>query len=80
MAATEVLHKPSRVAKIIGKAQKTLANMRHLGTGPRFRKIGTTILYPDSELQLWLRSRVFTCAAESKPKNQARRRRQRRAA
>lgn len=75
----------ARAAQILGLKQKTLANMRHDGRGPRFRKIGKRVTYSAAVLKSWLAERSdFGNAAETvvrrDPQRAARRRRARRAA
>ena len=50
----EKLYVPAQVAVILGKSEKTLANMRSRGEGPPFIKRGKTILYPVEDFERWL--------------------------
>lgn len=39
---------------------RTLANWRHLGCSPPYRRIGGRILYPLAELEEWERKQTYT--------------------
>lgn len=39
------------LAEMTGKTTRALAQMRYLGTGPRFVKFGRTVLYPASAVK-----------------------------
>lgn len=41
----------------VGLARATLAKLRITGGGPRFRKIGARVMYPEQELDKWLDSK-----------------------
>lgn len=49
---------PREVAHRLRVAVGTLAKMRVRGDGPPFHKVGSkTVVYSDTELTLWMRSR-----------------------
>lgn len=45
---------PAEVAKVLHTTEGRLAQMRYLGTGPRFVKIGRRVLYRWSDIQAYL--------------------------
>lgn len=45
---------PAEVATYLQVSEKTLANWRYLGRGPRFVKVGRDIRYRESDLEHWL--------------------------
>jgi hypothetical protein len=44
----------AEAANYVGKPTKTLANWRHLGTGPAFIKVGNRVRYRPSDVDRWL--------------------------
>lgn len=52
-------------ATYLGLSEKTLANMRTKGTGPKFVKIGK-VFYFVSDLDAWLQSAVVTATCQSR--------------
>ena len=48
------LIKPTDLADRLGKSAAVLANMRYLGTGPKFIKVGKSIRYRASDVEAWL--------------------------
>ena len=54
-AESDLLHKPGDVAERFGITTAALAQMRYMGTGPRFIKLsGKQVRYRESEIQAWL--------------------------
>ena len=45
---------PEQAAKILGLKPQTLAIWRSHGTGPRWKKIGSTVRYDEKELGVWI--------------------------
>lgn len=45
---------PAEVAESLHTTTDTLAQMRYLGTGPKFIKCGRKVLYRWSDVQEWL--------------------------
>ena len=43
-------------AAFVGLSVKTLANMRSDGTGPKYLKVGSKVLYRVSDLEDWIDS------------------------
>lgn len=41
-------------AALIGLSSRTLDRYRHMGTGPVFYKLGTSIRYREDDLRTWL--------------------------
>lgn len=52
----EPLGAPAEVAEYLRKTEKTLANWRSLGIGPRYTKAGGTIRYDWADVRAWLDS------------------------
>ena len=50
----EDLARPAEVAEHLHTTEARLAQMRYLGTGPRFVKIGRTVLYRWSDIRDYL--------------------------
>lgn len=46
--------------EMTGKNRKALAQMRYLGTGPRFVKFGRSVLYPASALEEYFSANTRT--------------------
>lgn len=61
MAEIEPLIAPDEVAKLLRMTIKTLANWRSEtpNRGPRCKKVGGRVLYPQSEVMAWLSNRDF---------------------
>lgn len=59
---------PSNAATYLGLSAKTLANMRTLGTGPRFIKRGR-IFYRIADLDTWLAEGESRSTAEARFKS-----------
>jgi excisionase family DNA binding protein len=55
-----------QLAKMLGISRRTLERMRNAGTGPRFSKVGKTILYREADVEAWLAERSFGSTAEAK--------------
>lgn len=51
---------PSEVADALGTTEKGLAQMRYRGTGPRFCKIGSRVVYRWSDVERYLESNTHT--------------------
>lgn len=51
----------------IGVKPHTLDNWRSLGIGPTFYKIGSRIVYDDTEVDAWLASRRRTSTSDPGP-------------
>jgi predicted DNA-binding transcriptional regulator AlpA len=47
---------PGQVAQLLGRSTAALAQMRHRGTGPRYTKVASRILYRRSSIAQWLES------------------------
>jgi hypothetical protein len=60
----------AQAAKLLGCNERTLANMRVAGTGPKFIPLGAigskrpAIRYPRNELDAWIQSRLVRSTAE----------------
>ncbi len=55
---------PAEVAKFLRKTEKTLANWRSLGIGPRYIKSGAepqaAVLYDWADVRAWIAERTVT--------------------
>ncbi|RWE53396.1 MAG: DNA-binding protein [Mesorhizobium sp.] len=53
------------VAKITGLSASTLTKLRLTGGGPRYIKLGRTVVYDPDDIEAWLRAnrRISTSAA-----------------
>ena len=58
--ANEGLVSPEIVADHLSVSRGQLAQMRYLGTGPEFIKVGSRVRYRMSQVDSWLKSR--TCS------------------
>lgn len=47
-------HPPERVAAAVGRSAGTLSNLRNIGGGPKFRKVGGKIMYRKSDVIAWI--------------------------
>ena len=65
------LLKPGQVTDYLGISPKTLANLRSMGTGPRYCKIGSRIFYRHADVLQYRRARQFknTSQYRSGPQN-----------
>lgn len=50
----DLLHKPQDVAEYLGVTVPALAQMRYMGNGPKFIKLGKSVRYRDSSIKEWL--------------------------
>jgi len=48
------LLKEQQVAEILGLSTKSLQAWRLYGKGPRYRKIGRSVRYPEADLEAWI--------------------------
>jgi predicted DNA-binding transcriptional regulator AlpA len=55
-----------QLASQLRKSRRTLERMRNAGTGPRFSKVGKTVLYRECDVEEWLLERSFGSTAEAK--------------
>lgn len=55
---------PVQAAEIIGISKSTLAKLRVKGDGPKYLKIGKTILYRPIDIEEWLEKRTFASTSE----------------
>jgi predicted DNA-binding transcriptional regulator AlpA len=58
--ANSPLGKPPQVAEYLGVPEKTLAQWRYLGLGPRWSKVGRHVRYRWSDVEKWLDSQSVT--------------------
>jgi hypothetical protein len=56
------LGEPAEVADYLRKTEKTLANWRSLGIGPRYYKIHGRILYDWADVRAWFATQAVTPA------------------
>lgn len=57
--ASPDLLNPSQVTDYLGISPKTLANLRTIGTGPEYCKIGSRIFYRHADVLQYRRARQF---------------------
>ncbi|MCL1598076.1 MAG: helix-turn-helix domain-containing protein [Actinomycetia bacterium] len=55
----------SELAVKLGTHERTLANWRVSGSGPRFVKVGTKVRYRRSDVDAWLESRTVDNTTEA---------------
>jgi excisionase family DNA binding protein len=53
-------------AEYVGIGESTLTNLRVSGGGPRFIKLGKTVLYDVRDLDKWMNANKFKTTAEAK--------------
>lgn len=56
----EQLVKPAAVAEALGIQLKTLTNMRYMGEGPAFVKIGSRVMYRADDVEAYIEAQTFT--------------------
>jgi len=52
-------------ARLSGLAISTLENIRHLGGGPRFIKLGRKVLYDPADIRDWLEAHKVASTSEA---------------
>ncbi|WP_253904349.1 helix-turn-helix domain-containing protein [Arthrobacter sp. Br18] len=55
--STELLT-PAQLSEMLGKPERSLAQWRYLGIGPRFVKIGRAVRYRDADVTSWLEAQT----------------------
>ena len=55
---------PQQAADVIGISKSTLAKLRLKGDGPKYLKIGKTILYRPPDIEEWMAGRIFNSTSE----------------
>ena len=55
---------PQQAADAVGISKSTLAKLRLKGDGPKYLKIGKSILYRPNDVEEWMASRVFNSTSE----------------
>lgn len=51
----KILLSPNEVEEVFGLKAGTLANLRSLGRGPKFLKVGRKVLYAKADVERWIR-------------------------
>ena len=69
------LLKPKEVAEVLNVSEKTLANHRSLGSGPKFYKESGVVRYPAEALQEHINQNMYGEGTQYRPKNLKRRNR-----
>lgn len=59
------MNSPSEVAKASGICEGTLSSWRCSGRGPKFVKVGKSVLYPREEVLSYLKSHLFQSTTEA---------------
>ena len=52
-------------ARLTGLATHSLENLRHLGGGPRFIKLGRKVMYDPADIRAWLEARKVSSTSEA---------------
>jgi predicted DNA-binding transcriptional regulator AlpA len=52
-------------ARLSGLAAHTLENLRHLGGGPRFIKLGRKVMYDPADIYAWLDTHKVSSTSEA---------------
>lgn len=60
----EQLLSPADLAQQLGVSEGQLAQMRYLGTGPAYIKVGTRVRYTRTDVEAWLHDRRRTRTSE----------------
>ena len=50
---------------LAGVAPKTLENLRHIGGGPRFMKLGRKVMYDPRDIEAWKEDRKVSSTSEA---------------
>lgn len=56
---------PTEVAKWLETSDRTLANWRSTGIGPRFVKVGSNVRYRSGDVEAWLEARTVASTQEA---------------
>lgn len=59
-----IIDAPS-VARYLGKSVATVAQLRYLGTGPKFLRVGRSIRYRASDVEAWLHENTHTSTTDA---------------
>jgi hypothetical protein len=62
--AVERLRTPKEAAELLRKSESFLAKARMNGNGPAYIKVGRSVVYSDTALQQWLKSRQRLSTSE----------------
>jgi excisionase family DNA binding protein len=64
--STDPIHTPQEAAEYVRLKERTLADWRYRGCGPRYIRIsGRTVRYRQSDLDAWLATRTRTSTSAS---------------
>lgn len=55
-----------QAAERTGLSANTLNNLRSIGGGPRFLKLGRAVRYSETDLEAWLSARVVGSTSEAR--------------
>ncbi len=58
MADLQKKFRSAEAARFLGIGNSTLSRLRSKGGGPRFAKVGRSVIYDADDLEAWLRGRV----------------------
>src|SRR3546814_5145173 len=53
-----------KASLIAGVAEKTLENLRHIGGGPRYIKLGRKVMYDPRDIEAWKEARKIASTSE----------------
>ena len=62
---TRELKNTTEVAEWLGTKPGVLAQWRYRGVGPRFIKVGRSVMYDVADLEAWLASQTFQGTAQA---------------
>lgn len=63
-AALKPMNTTKDIAENCGINENTLAYWRSMGIGPKFVKIGRTVMYPKEQMISYFRQHLYQCTAE----------------
>ncbi|MBF0185323.1 MAG: helix-turn-helix domain-containing protein [Magnetococcales bacterium] len=62
-----VNYRQAQAAEYLQLAEATLEKMRCRGDGPKFAKLGRTVIYRKQDLDAWIESRVIASTSQTPP-------------
>jgi excisionase family DNA binding protein len=63
LPAPQPLRTPEQIAEYLQMPEKTLADWRSKGIGPRYSKVGKHVRYRQADVDAWLESRASEAVA-----------------
>ncbi|MBF0184684.1 MAG: helix-turn-helix domain-containing protein [Magnetococcales bacterium] len=62
-----VNYRQAQAAEYVQLAEATLEKMRVYGNGPRYAKLGRSVIYRKSDLDQWIADRVIASTSQTPP-------------